>query len=70
MLNLRKLLALTVVFVLGFALQTARAQNVYGTITGTITDSSGAAIANAIIKAKERSILPPSRRRALSSFCY
>src|SRR5207248_554453 len=49
MLNLRKLLAFTVVFVLGFALHTARAQSVYGTIAGTITDSSGAAIANATV---------------------
>ena len=49
MLSLRKLLALTVVFVFGFALHTAQAQNVYGTIAGTITDSSGAAIANATL---------------------
>jgi len=49
MLNLRKLLALTVIFVFGFALHTAQAQNVYGTIAGTITDSSGAAIANATL---------------------
>jgi len=51
MLHLRKaqLLPLAVIFVLTLSLQTARAQNVYGTIAGNITDASGAAVADATV---------------------
>jgi hypothetical protein len=49
--GIRKLqfLPLAVVIVLAFSLQTARAQNVYGTIAGNVTDASGAAIADATV---------------------
>jgi hypothetical protein len=48
--HLRKLqlLPLAVIFVLTLSL-TARAQNVYGTIAGNVTDASGAAIADATV---------------------
>jgi hypothetical protein len=48
--HLRKLqlLPLAVIFVLALSL-TARAQNVYGTIAGNVTDASGAAIADATV---------------------
>jgi Carboxypeptidase regulatory-like domain/TonB dependent receptor len=51
MLNLRKLelLPIAVVFILALSLETARAQNVYGTIAGTVADSTGAAIADATV---------------------
>jgi len=42
-------LPLAVIIVLAFSLQTARAQNVYGTIAGHVTDASGAAIADATV---------------------
>jgi hypothetical protein len=47
--GLRKLLSLVVIFVVGLSLQTARAQSVYGKIAGTVTDASGAAIADATV---------------------
>jgi hypothetical protein len=51
MLNLRKLtlLPVAVVFVVALSLETARAQNVYGTIAGTVADASGAAVSDATI---------------------
>jgi len=42
-------LPLAVVIVLTFSLQTARAQSVYGTIAGTVTDASGATIADTTV---------------------
>src|SRR6266487_6513124 len=49
--HLRKLqlLALVFTFVLTLSLQTAQAQNVYGTIAGTVTDASGATIADTTV---------------------
>src|SRR5947207_8734181 len=51
MANLKKLqlLPIAVIFVLALPLQTARAQNVYGTIAGRVTDASGAAVADATV---------------------
>ena len=37
------------IFVLAFSAPRGSAQNVYGTIAGTVTDSSGAAIADATV---------------------
>jgi carboxypeptidase family protein/TonB-dependent receptor-like protein len=42
-------LPLAIVAVLALSLQTTQAQNVYGTIAGTVTDSSGAAVPDAAI---------------------
>jgi hypothetical protein len=42
-------LPLAIVAVLALSLQTAQAQNVYGTIAGTVTDSSGADVPDATI---------------------
>ncbi len=42
-------LPLAVIIVLIFSLQTARAQSVYGTIAGTVTDASGATIADTTV---------------------
>src|SRR5205085_10166748 len=42
-------LPLAVILVLAFSLQTARAQSVYGTIAGNVTDASGAAISDATV---------------------
>src|SRR6266516_4091562 len=42
-------LSFAVIIVLAFSLQTARAQSVYGTIAGNVTDVSGAAIADATV---------------------
>src|SRR2546423_5615350 len=47
--GLRKLLSLVVIFVVGISIQTARAQSVYGKMAGTVTDASGAAIADATV---------------------
>src|SRR5437762_3441462 len=49
--HLRKLqlLPLAVIAILAFSLQTAQAQNVYGTIAGTVTDASGATIADTTV---------------------
>ena len=49
--NLRKfaLLAIAAAFVLVLSLPTARAQNVYGTIAGTVTDASGASVPDATV---------------------
>src|SRR5437899_11884265 len=45
----RKLLSLVIIFVVGISIQTARAQNVYGKMAGTVTDASGAAIDDATV---------------------
>src|SRR6266851_5278772 len=42
-------LPLAVIIVLTFSLQTARAQSVYGTIAGTVTDASGATTADTTV---------------------
>src|SRR5215470_211464 len=49
--NRRKfeLLPIVVAFVLALSLPTARAQNAYGTIAGTVTDASGAAVPDATV---------------------
>lgn len=44
-----ELLPIAAAFILAVSLQTARAQNVYGTIAGTVTDSTGAAVADATV---------------------
>jgi len=44
-----KLTALAFVLVLTFTAQKSRAQDVFGTINGTVTDSSGSAVPNAIV---------------------
>jgi len=51
MTNLKKLQlpSLTIIFVLALSLQTTQAQNVYGTIAGTVTDASGATIADTTV---------------------
>ena len=51
MTNFKKLQlpSLTIIFVLALSLQTAQAQNVYGTIAGTVTDASGATIADTTV---------------------
>src|SRR5207302_5311799 len=51
MLHLRKLCFafLVAIIVLALAPTSGWSQNVYGTIAGTVTDTSGAAVANAIV---------------------
>jgi len=44
-----ELLPIVVAFVLALSLPTARAQNAYGTIAGTVTDASGAAVPDATV---------------------